>query len=371
VDDAARAAIEEALRGDWRALTAAPLPGVVAVRSIHTTVSQRKHSLTVNLLGVFSFVSVTELAHEGRVLYEPATGNVIVTDAGSATRVQASANSLEADPEKLRSLYAESFMITAAYRGSGGAVGDPDLTSSHSLLITRKNATVGDVNRFLEIPVALGLLTAAEARTRSAGRTGFGAATVYAENRYNEALCKRLFLDDRHKARKQEEYETAGRAALALLIGAQDADAYRRILADRNELWRELKNIGNVASFGSALAGMRPAEVETISSDYRCIIWWAESMSRMARVVEECESFFQTNPNVDRNDPRFLALRGKLAHAIVAVLKETKPQFGEPWGLIAMDRVLYPQSRARVQLTTNAFSLTLERGPTHLAAIGA
>ena len=52
-------------------------------------------------------------------------------------------------------------------------------------------------------------------------------------------------------------------------------------------------------------------------------------------------------------------------------LKETKPQFGEPWRLIAMDRVLYPQSRARVQLTTNAFSLTLERGPTHPAAIGA
>jgi hypothetical protein len=84
-------------------------------------------------------------------------------------------------------------------------------------------------------------------------------------------------------------------------------------------------------------------------------------MHTMAKILEDFEAFFAAHPNPSTDDSHFTALRSKLSKAAASVVGRTRPDFGRPWGFLAMDRLLFPQSKARVQLTCKAFSLALER----------
>jgi hypothetical protein len=351
--------LNAALEGDFSAIDDG-LTAITVVRSIKRTMAQQKHSLTLNLLGIYNFVHVSTLIAEGTVLVEPQTGSLIITDKASATRVQASSSTVEADPEKLRTLYADSFMITAAYRGSRNTVGDPALTSAHLFFENHKNTNRQAMKDMLQIAIAMGLLSDTDAAHDLDDLDDFGASSTFAENRYDETLCKMLFLRGA-QSRAQAEYETAGRAAILRLVAPGDPDEFRRIPALRDDVWNQLRTIGNVAVFSQVLAGLNSVQVSTIGADYLTIIWWAQSMSAMAQVVAQCEAFFAANPSADVNDHQFTALRQKLAKQISNVVANTRSEFGRPWGLIAMDQILSPRSKARVQISSKAFSFSGER----------
>lgn len=360
LDDISQSAVERALKGDFSAISAEGLAGVTLVRSIHHDVRTTTHSLSVNLLGIFNFSSVTELVLAGKVLYEAETGTLLITDRATASRIQAATLNFAADPEKLRRLYAESFMITAAYRGSRTAIADPALTSAHTVFLSHAATNRQAMHDMLNVPVALGLASALEASGLLDGLNDFGHSSLFAENRFDEALCKKLFLQG-SKARPQLEYERAGRAALGLMIAPGDPDAYRRVLVDRDEVWNRLKELGNPTEFHTALPRLTNVQTATVGSDYILLIWWAESMSSMAAILEKFEAFFTANPDAGPDHPQFQALRAKLAKATADVAAKTKPEFGRPWGFLAMDRVLFPESKARVQLTSKLFSVERQR----------
>jgi hypothetical protein len=84
-------------------------------------------------------------------------------------------------------------------------------------------------------------------------------------------------------------------------------------------------------------------------------------MSKMAKVMEEVEGFFAVHPNPDPGDHQLTALRSKLTAVIADVVANTRPEYGRPWGLIAIDQLLFPQSKAKIQLTSKTFSLSLKR----------
>jgi len=74
--------------------------------------------------------------------------------------------------------------------------------------------------------------------------------------------------------------------------------------------------------------------------------------------------FFLRNPQVSSDDPQVRRLREELARHLEAVAAETRSQFGDPWGLVAMDRVSDGRAHARVEITGPTLALRLERGVT-------
>ncbi len=152
-----RGALDRALQGDLSALHRNTLPGVTCVRSIWTKASEKRISVDVNLLGIYNFGSISSLMRAGTVLAEPATGTLIFTDQITADRVRSAQVNFGADTSKLRHVLAESFLITAAYRGTEQAAGGLSLASSHTFFESRSNPSRQQMLRSLRIGTALGL----------------------------------------------------------------------------------------------------------------------------------------------------------------------------------------------------------------------
>ena len=117
LDAQGREAVRRAFHGDVSMLETAAAQGITVVRSIGRAVREQSIKLTVNLIGIYNFISLSSLTLSGKVVYEPTTGNLVVSDTASAERIQAANVPLRAVPQHLHKVLAESFFITAAYRG--------------------------------------------------------------------------------------------------------------------------------------------------------------------------------------------------------------------------------------------------------------
>ena len=104
-------------------------------------------------------------------------------------------------------------------------------------------------------------------------------------------------------------------------------------------------------------------------ADYTLIIWWAETMRHTAEKLAEVRRFFAGPVEPSPDDPQFRKLREGLAKQLASVAENTKPQFGDPWGLVAMDRVSGRQAPARVEITGPVVALRLERRETDDATV--
>jgi hypothetical protein len=102
-----RQALHKALDGDLTALAgdAAMPTGVTLRRSIFTETQKKKHTIKLNLLGIYSFISISALTLKGRVMFVPETGELLITDSATATRIAASISNFAADQSKLRKVW--------------------------------------------------------------------------------------------------------------------------------------------------------------------------------------------------------------------------------------------------------------------------
>ena len=144
-------------------------------------------SLDVNLLGIYNFTSVVALVRSGTVLSEPVTGALVVTDRVTADRVRSAQVNYGADTSKLRHVLAESFLITAVYRGAEQAVGTPSLASSNSFFVLRDKTSRSEMLRSVRIGTALGLWSGLPPELPADGGE-FGRTTVHARTDYDDAL---------------------------------------------------------------------------------------------------------------------------------------------------------------------------------------
>jgi hypothetical protein len=364
LDTSGRKAVHDALDGDLSGLTKSEndLPqGISLVRSIFTEIQKEKHALKLNLLGIYNYISVSTLMLKGTVMFEPATGELIITDKATATRIAASTLNFAADSEKLRKVLAESVLITAAYRCSKLVAQSPNLKISHSYfeLHTKTDQTVMKNN--LDVLEALGLMTGSEKKTVLASSTKFGRTMLYAETSYGDEVLSALFLKD-GSPRPEEDYESAGRRALSLLVQSGEEDEIRRLPATDNNLWNEMKQQGQ-ANFKSIekLKTISAPLLGAIISDYSVIVWWAQSMREMGERLAEIRQFIQNNPNTDPENNSFKSLRKKLASKLKDVAGKTKEEFGDPWGLVAMDQVSNSKATARAQIMGPGLAIIKER----------
>ena len=365
LDQDGTAALTAALRGDLSSLGGAALPsGVRVLRSIVNELHQSGVTWKLNLLGIYNYISISELVRQGAVLFEPVTGDLVVTDTATAKRVAAATVNFGADTAKLRHVLAESFLVTAVYRGSQTIVSTPEIQCSHSFF-ELNGATGADAMRSeLDIAAALGLLDPGLEESFLAGAHDFGRTMVYAETSYDACLASGLFLNGT-VPRPPAEFDAAGRQAIQLLVRRGAADDYRLRPATDDQLWSSMRSAGQ-PSFALLFPGWTELQIQVVTSDYSVIVWWADAMSSCAQRLAAMQARIAVNP--DPETPQFQALREDLANHLANVASQTKEEFGQPWGLIAMDRVSGCRAAARIQIAGSRVALAATRAT--LAAAG-
>ncbi len=345
-----RAALDAALAGDLSGLhTPAALPGVTCVHSIWTHIRQESLTLKVNLLGIYNFTSVAKLVRAGSVLFEPVTGALVLSDQQTASRIQAGQMNFGANPAKLRRVLAETFLITAAYQGTVNTAGRVALSCSHNFFSLEDHASPGTIERFIRAGAALGLLSGGDEELPE-GISDFGRSTVYVEVDYDEDLATRLFVDDSFAPLPRELYEQAGRAAVQLLIPENAQDAVRRRPATDDELWAMMKDRGQ-ANIRALFPGVPAPLLGALTADYSAIVWWADAMTGAARLLSAVKQFQKAHPRVSPNDTGFSKLRKQLADHLTDVTRRTAEEFGQPWGLVAMNQVVQRRGGASIIIT--------------------
>jgi hypothetical protein len=364
LDEAGRKALHNALDGDLSglALNKGIPAGVQFVRSIFTEVQKKRHALKFNLLGIYNSISVSTLVLKGKVLFDPATGEVIITDATTASRITASTLNFAADNEKLRKVMAESVLMTVAYKFSKLVThAQPELAITHSYFELHSKTNATDLRNNLDVFEALGLIKASEKKDLIGGANKFGKTTLFAETSYDDALVNSLFLNN-GSPRSQSEYETAGRKALALLVQSDEDEAFRRKPAVDDALWKEMSKQGQAnLKFIAALKPLNAAALGAVTTDYTVIKWWAESMEEMSESLVDMRKFLDENSGIDPENKKFKSLRKKLGSKLKEVVSKTKRQFGDPWGLVAMDQASGGRAGAKALITGSSLAVFRER----------
>jgi hypothetical protein len=362
-----REAIDQALRGDLTALHSGELPGVTCLRSVSTRIRGRSITWNVNLLGIYNFISVAKLIRKGAVLYEPDTGALVVSDQITSEKIRSTQLNFGADTGKLRRVLAESFLITAAYKGLGSVVGSPSLSCSHSFFELRADTSSKTMLGYLRAVAALGLL-AEDEMTLPPEVGAFGRTIVLLQTEYDDRLTADLFLDAEGKPLGRDFYESVGRAALLPLVEPADPDAARRLPAVDDALWAEMKIRGQ-ANFKPLFPVVPAPVLGAIVADYSTIVWWAEAMAGAGERLAAIREFFSNNPAANAGDPVFEKLRDQLGDHLEKVATRTTEQFGEPWGLIAMHEASRRRAAARFLIASAAFTRRESRSLVRAARI--
>ncbi len=351
--DASRTAIDQALAGDLSALHAGALPGVTCARSIWDQMHERGIVFDVNLLGIFNAGSVSKLALDGKMMFEPASGALVITDTATATRIRSAQVNFGADTEKLRKALAESFLITAAYHGAkhaaGASVQAATLRCSHCFFSLENSTPAKDMAGYLRTGAALGLLAPADAAL-PAGIHDFARTVCVVTADYDNNLLAGMFLDSNNAPFTVDRYEDAGRKAIQFLVQKGDQDEARLAPATDDALWAAMKDKGQPA-FPSMFANVPDTVVGAIRADYTAIRWWSDAMASTAQTLAKQRAWFAQRPGASPDDPQFRKLRDALASDLEQVAANTHDEFGKPWGLIAMNLLSGRASGARILLT--------------------
>jgi hypothetical protein len=364
---AGRTAIHKALDGDLSDLIQNEdnlPPGIRMIQSIFTNLRQAKHAFKINLLGIYNFISVSKLTSKGQVLFDPASGELTISDSAAATRFQTGALNVggkpnHADPKQLRKALARYFLITATYRAAGCVVSPPDLKSSYTYFGLHDSTNRETMQDELDLAVGLGLLTETEQQQLIKSVGDFGRTIVYGHTDYNDQLTQTLFLRGDNIPRNLVELENIGRKAMRVAIHNDAVDQFRLKPLENDELWKKMKDIGQ-PGFGQIeiFKKLNAPQLGAITADYSVIVWWAEAMSNAAQKLAELRAFFKANPNPDLENNTFKKLRAQLANHLRTVAADTKDQFGQPWGMIVMDMLSGGRSEAKVVYTGPVISLT-------------
>lgn len=344
-----RQAVDQALRGDLSGLHGGLLPGVTSVESVWEKARSNRIRLDVNLLGILNIGSISTLTLSGAVLVEPATGSLVITDKSTAERIRSTAVNFGADTQKLRHVMAESFLLTATYQGLQQQVGGPALTCCHEFFDLENDTKRDSMAHELLVGSALGLFNSDDTALPS-GIDDFGRTMIHASTAYDSTLAENLFLDLGGGPIPQAAYENAGRAAIQLLVAEGDIDAARRAPAIDDDLWSRMKAQGQ-PGFASLFPNASAPLLGAISADYSAIVWWADAMVGAGQRLAAIRKWFGEHLSTSLADPEFESLRQALASHLKGVTATTSDQFGEPWGLVAMDQASGRKASATILIT--------------------
>jgi hypothetical protein len=361
-----RAAIQEALKLNLSSLwkSSASLPrGIREIKNILTTTKTKGHSLKINILGLYNYSSISDLTLQGTVLTDPASGEIVITDSATATRISGSINFL-ADSDKLRKALAQSFLITAAYRCSGLVAHAPSLKVSYWHFAEHAKTDHSTMAANLNVLRSMGLVSAAQVQQDLTPPGDFGRSTFHLNTDYDDGLSQSLFLGGDGQPRAIEEFERIGRNALRQLIQPGGDDAFRLRGLD-DAVWPQMKATGStVVNLAPIFPDLRQdSQIPIIAGNYVLIEWWATTMARMAQSLSAAKSFFSQTPPPAPSGAAFQKVQADLWKQMADVARNTHDRFSDPWGMLAMDLSSGQQSVASAQIVSPSLTLRVERTP--------
>ena len=213
----------------------------------------------------------------------------------------------------------------------------------------------------LDVAEALRLMSASTKAELLEGRNDFGRSTLYAETGYENELLTAAFLDSEDSPRPREFYERAGRDALKLLYQTNDPDRYRQRSALDDDLWQKMKAAGSAPNVMALFPDLNDVQKSVVHSDYLVIVWWAKAMRKLAEEMVKVRKFFDDHPDASPSGNAVRKVRERFRKRVAEVAKTTKKQFGDPWGLIAMDLATEQRAWASVRFTGDVVAYYEER----------
>jgi len=356
LDDKGRGALTQALRGDLSGLDQ-QLSGIRLVRSIFTDVETERRSLQVNLLGIYNYISVSELTLKGQILVEETTGDLVITDTATAKRFQG-----VVDLGGLRRLMSESFLTTVAYRSADLAPA-PEVEIKHSYFELLRKTSGKDLKDNLDVAEALMLLTPAEKNAALESAKDFGRTAFTVETSYGAEASSQVFSSG-GQPRPEADFQMAGRKALALLIQPGEEFDYRREIAS-DSVWQQCTTIGNVNAIAQQLRTGKirnDQQARVVGSDYILILEWAQAMAKAAQELARMKAVVQATEALDPEEAGFKKQRQEVAGSLKKVAGKTRERWGDPWGLVSMALVPEQSVAARVRITGPDLDLEYRRG---------
>lgn len=348
LDAAASAAVHRALEGDLSGLTALETEGVGAVlapgikllNSVLTSVRKQGTTMKVNLFGLVNFISVADLIRKCVVVKDPETGDLTLADSATGNRINAQVEPVRRR-EALRKAMFESLLLTTTYRVSK-TVGMTGLTSHNLHFALNQNTQAAILADYLRWLGAMNLLTPQQSADYLSHFAGGGPSTCLLRTAFDDNACQSLFFESPGQPRKRSDYLEIGRRAMRALIDPNHSQTagYRSVLLDQH--WEEAVEIGPDDNLG-ALVGLHvtvPTDLDIIQylkSDLYTIDWWANAMQTAGSALLEMQKFLAgADPVTVADSHEFSNRRSRLQNTMAVVIRNSRTQFDEPWGLIAM-----------------------------------
>ncbi|HEY6345756.1 MAG TPA: hypothetical protein VIY49_30050 [Bryobacteraceae bacterium] len=125
--------------------------------------------------------------------------------------------------------------------------------------------------------------------------------------------------------RSRSEYENIGRAAMvSLLRVGNPVDDQRRLPLTNDGIWGQMRDVGNPQIFGRLFDGAGFSSIGTavVASDYLRIMWWADSMSTMAKALGAIWHLLKEEPGTEAENTAFQGLRKVLSRALLRARRD-------------------------------------------------
>jgi hypothetical protein len=122
-----------------------------------------------------------------------------------------------------------------------------------------------------------------------------------------------------------------------------------------------MRTNGQANDFGGLFSkyAFNANQLADICSDYTLIVWWADAMRDMAVALSAMQSYLAQHPQWDPQDNTFKKLRSSLEQTMASVSSNTRDEFAEPWGLLAMDLASRQKSAKTLQLVCPRVTLVV------------
>jgi len=339
LDASSRQALNRALKGDLRALTAledstrhdGPLaPGIRLLNSVLSTARTKGCSLRVNLLGIVNLISMSKLLSNCEFLFEPATGELTIKETAQSERISAIVDPLRRQ-EALRHAMFYSVLATTTYV-VGRVATLPTLGCSAVHFALNEDSgrqTIADYTKWF---VALNLMKQDERAAILAQFSDGGPSTCAVRLQFDDARCEAMFFDKAGALRSGAEYLEIGRSALLALLdpNSSDIDGCRYRFLDDPANWTRAVQTGpspeirELIPLNSTDPRLNVVLAE-VTGDLYDIVWWADNMRKTGEALRQA----RVAPASDDH-------RSVLQKLMLNMVAASKARFHEPWGLICL-----------------------------------
>ncbi len=379
-DPSANQAVHRALEGDLSQLTALEsemregaviAPGVTLISSVFSTSVKDEVSFKINLLGLLNVVSISDLLRGSKVVTDPVSHDMTITDTVTGKQIEAIAEPPKRE-ERLRKAMFDSLLVTAAYKASG-AVEAFDLTSQSFHFASNQKTNIGVMTDYLNWLMALDLITPGDKQQLLGQFHDQGPSTCLLRTAMTDAQCRSMFFDANNKPRVETYYLEFGRSALLALLNTEIGpfDKYRYALLDRH--WDQALAAGPtealapIAGINSSMSNYQEI-LDQLIGDVYDITWWASGMIDAGKELQSMIAFLAgRDPATLRDDHGFAMKRASLQNKMADVVGRSKARFNEPWGMISLFQAAGSQG-ASAKVVTPGLTISRSQLPQKAAA---